>query len=123
MHTAGTFESKTNHSFSPAGSECGALVLNGVFCVRFSQARRREERLSTQLTAARDQFSLRKTSLQDHESHVEILREEVNKFVLCVYLFLRPTDTKESLLGDALLDKQIILNASNSEQSSVQRRN
>lgn len=90
--------------------------LNGVFCVRFSQARRREERLSSQLTAAREQFSLRKTSLQDHESHVEILREEVK--INCVFICLRPT------LGDALLDKQIItLNASDSEQSSVQRRN
>ncbi|CAB3364436.1 Hypothetical predicted protein [Cloeon dipterum] len=45
---------------------------------QLKESRRREERLSSQLTAAREQFSLRKTSLQDHESHAEILREELD---------------------------------------------
>ncbi|XP_059479250.1 bicaudal D-related protein homolog [Neocloeon triangulifer] len=45
---------------------------------QLKESRKREERLSSQLTAAREQFSLRKTSLQDHESHAEILREELD---------------------------------------------
>lgn len=36
-----------------------------------------EEQLSAQLQGLRDQFSLRKSSLQDHVGHLEIMREEV----------------------------------------------
>jgi hypothetical protein len=86
------FRIKNKPLILAAGSECGALHYNGVFCVRFSQARRREERLSSQLTAAREQFSLRKTSLQDHESHVEILREEV-KIRFLQFLFVVASDS------------------------------
>ena len=39
-----------------------------------------EEQLSAQLQGLRDQFSLRKSSLQDHVGHLEIMREEVWKF-------------------------------------------
>lgn len=37
-----------------------------------------EEQLSAQLQGLRDQFSLRKSSLQDHVGHLEIMREEVS---------------------------------------------
>ena len=36
-----------------------------------------EEQLTVQLQGLRDQFSLRKTSLQDHVGHLELMREEV----------------------------------------------
>ena len=38
-----------------------------------------EEQLTAQLQMLRDQFSLRKTSLQDHVGHLELMREEVSK--------------------------------------------
>ncbi len=44
-----------------------------------------EEQLSAQLQGLRDQFSLRKSSLQDHVGHLEIMREEVwlfNEFTI-----------------------------------------
>ncbi len=36
-----------------------------------------EEQLTSQLQGLRDQFTLRKSSLQDHVGHLEIMREEV----------------------------------------------
>ena len=36
-----------------------------------------EELLTSQLQGLRDQFSLRKSNLQDHVGHLEIMREEV----------------------------------------------
>jgi hypothetical protein len=41
-----------------------------------------EEQLSAQLQGLRDQFSLRKSSLQDHVGHLEIMREEVRCIML-----------------------------------------
>lgn len=38
-----------------------------------------EEQLSIQLQAMRDQFSLRKTNLQDQVGHLELMREEVSE--------------------------------------------
>lgn len=45
--------------------------------VLLHQAMKNEEQLSAQLQGLRDQFSLRKSSLQDHVGHLEIMREEV----------------------------------------------
>jgi coiled-coil domain-containing protein 64 len=36
-----------------------------------------EEQLSAQLQGLRDQFTLRKSSLQDHAGHLELMREEI----------------------------------------------
>lgn len=38
-----------------------------------------EEQLSAQLQGLRDQFTLRKSSLQDHVGHLELMREEVTE--------------------------------------------
>ncbi|EFX77717.1 hypothetical protein DAPPUDRAFT_53920 [Daphnia pulex] len=44
---------------------------------QLKEAMKNEEQLSAQLQGLRDQFSLRKSSLQDHVGHLEIMREEI----------------------------------------------
>jgi len=44
---------------------------------QLKDAMKNEEVLSSQLQGLRDQFSLRKSNLQDHVGHLEIMREEV----------------------------------------------
>jgi len=45
--------------------------------VQLKEAMKNEEQLSIQLQAMRDQFSLRKTNLQDQVGHLELMREEI----------------------------------------------
>lgn len=44
----------------------------------FFKSGKTEESLSTQLNSLRDQCNLKKSSLQDHESHLELMRDEVS---------------------------------------------
>jgi len=44
---------------------------------QLKEAMKNEDQLSGQLQGLRDQFSLRKSNLQDHVGHLEIMREEV----------------------------------------------
>lgn len=49
-----------------------------IYSIVCFQSGKTEESLATQLNSLRDQCNQKKSSLQDHESHMEILRDEVS---------------------------------------------